>query len=108
MADEMERLIAVGERIAVGLEKLAEDPQVEIEAGPPLCPHCGAHDPVVAIASEAGRGPLSHVFIPCECLNCARSFFVVIESYSCHADLESAKSELREREKAGFFDAQRQ
>lgn len=100
MAGEMEALV---ERLAVAVEKLAEDPQVEIEAGPPLCPHCGAHDPTVGIASEAGRGPLSQVFIPCECLSCGRSFFVVIESYSCHTDLETAKTEIREREKAGFF-----
>ena len=35
--------------ISDSLEKMASDPQVEIEAGPALCPNCGQFNPTVTV-----------------------------------------------------------
>jgi hypothetical protein len=99
------RVHEVLDRIASGIEALAEDPQVEINAGPPVCPSCNAFDPSVALAfQEGGIGPMSQIIIDGTCTNCTKRFFIVIESYSVHKTIETAGEEIKAREKAGFFD----
>lgn len=92
------------ERIADALEKLASDPEIEIEAGPPICPTCGKFDPEIMLdPTEAASGPLSQVIVTGTCNNCHNLVLVVIESYSMHRSRVTAADEIHEREKAGFF-----
>jgi len=92
------------ERIAVAVEALAVDPEVEINAGPPVCPSCHAFDPRVELAfQEGGTGPMSQIIVNGKCAICEKQFYIVIESYSVHNKLEMAGQELIEREKAGWF-----
>ena len=91
----MEELL---ERIAVGIESLAEEPEIEITAGPPLCPHCGKFDPeVLTPVQDGGRGPLSHLAIEATCTECSQTLFVVVESYSMHRKRNEAVEEIKER-----------
>jgi hypothetical protein len=91
------------ERIAVAVEALAIDPEVEINAGPPICPSCGAFDPMLTLAfQEGGTGKMSELIIDGNC-QCKANVYIVIESYSVHKSSETAIAELKEREKAGFF-----
>lgn len=99
-AEEVDPLV----RIAAALEKLASDPEVEIEAGPPLCPGCGAFDPEIILPEqEGGRGLMSHLIVNGQCGQCGQTIYVVIESYSVHKGRQTAMNEITEREKAGFF-----
>ena len=92
------------ERIATAVEALAVDPEVEINAGPPVCPSCNAFDPNVTLAfQEGGTGPMSQIIIDGTCTHCTKRFFIVIESYSVHKTIETAGDEIKAREKAGFF-----
>lgn len=92
-------------RIAVALEKLASDPEIEIEAGPPICPHCGKFDPEIQLPEqESARGLMSEVIIVGTCLECKHPIFIVTESYSVHRTSLTATTEIEERKKGGFFD----
>src|SRR5215471_21411801 len=82
------------ERGVVALEKLASDPQVEIEAGPPFCPHCGMHDPTIQITQDSGEGPLSEFLIVGTCGTCGEKMYGLVESYSMHRNIESLKHEI--------------
>lgn len=100
----IEKLVAVGERIADALEKLASDPEVEIEAGPPLCPSCGKMNPDIILApTESARGPMSQIVVEGQCGNCHHPIYVAIESYSCHRAKETLKAEIEARETAGVW-----
>jgi len=87
------------------LEKIASDPVIEYEAGPPICPHCGKYDPEITTpASDGAHGPLSELAISAQCMNCGSTFVVVIESYSMHRTPDTAIVEInerKERERAG-------
>lgn len=87
------------ERIADALEKLASDPEVEIEFGYPLCPHCGKMDPEIEVPPQEGtqRGYLSQFFSHLKCMSCGEGFFMVTESYSCHRTLDTVQVEITQR-----------
>lgn len=84
------------ERIASGIEALAIDTDnIEIDNGPPICPSCGAFDPEVILKSdEGGRGPLSDVVIHATCVTCGQEMIALIESYSMHMSVDTAKVEM--------------
>jgi hypothetical protein len=86
------------ERIALALEKLASDPVVEIESGPPLCPHCGAFNPTVRKPEEGEAvGPLGEFIIVADCGECGQTLYGTVESYSMHATKESVREEIEAR-----------
>lgn len=92
------------ERIASGIEKLAADPQIEIEAGPPVCPTCGELDPMVMLlAQDQASGPLSQLINEVVCVKCQAPIYVVTESYSCHQSMQTARTEIEERTELDFF-----
>lgn len=96
---EMLRLI---ERGVIALEKLNEEVQVEIDPGPPICPHCGAEDPEVTCVEGASVGPLSEIVIEARCMECENTLYGLVESYSMHRTMETVKDELfYERRRAG-------
>jgi hypothetical protein len=91
-------------RIAEAVEKLAADPEVEIEVGPPVCPSCGKLNPSVTLpAQEGGQGLMSEIIVNGHCNECGAPFFIVIESYSLHMMSSTAVSEINARTKAGMF-----
>lgn len=84
------------------LEKLASDPQVEIEFGEPICPHCGTFDPEmeIVIGVDVGvRGRLSEYVIIGKCATdgCGQTFYGLTESYEMHSGMETLKPRLEER-----------
>lgn len=92
---EPERLEALLERIAVGVEQMGAEPEIEIDAGPPLCPACGNVNPKVHLPpSDGGMGFLAEIMIEAQC-ECGSPIYVVIESYSCHRQRETALAEAR-------------
>ena len=95
-------------RIAEAVEKLATEPEVEIEAGPPVCPNCGQFDPWLKIAAdEGGLGPMSQVCVIAACTECGSDVFIIIDSYSVHKSRTTAVAELEERKKLNGSDVRR-
>lgn len=91
-------------RIADALEKLAADPEVEIEVGPPVCPSCGKLNPTVVLPTqEGGQGPMAEIVVSGSCAHCGMPFFIVIESFSMHKTSKTAIEEIQARKKAGMF-----
>ncbi len=94
----MQRTHELLERMCVSLEKISNDPEIEIDAGPPLCPSCGTLNPKVRLPqTEGGTGPLGEIMIEAICASCSHTIYVVIESYSCHNDREKATLEAQGR-----------
>lgn len=90
------RAVELLERIAGSLEKMAADPEIEIEGGPPICANCGVMNPIVEIdAQETGRGPLAEIAIEATCTHCGSLVIAIPESYSIHKSKETALIELR-------------
>lgn len=78
----MERAEELLERIAVGVEKLGEEPEFEIPTSPPICPHCGTIDPLVAVHdSPSGHGKMSGYFLKLTCISCNTNYFVVPQGW---------------------------
>lgn len=95
MSGRLEELL---ERIAKGVEDLAADPEIEIDSGPAVCPHCGAMNPVIHLAPhEGGTGPLAEIVIFGQCGKCSNMMYAVVESYSMHKNRDDALREMRER-----------
>lgn len=97
LADTMQAVSGIGVRIAEGIEKLASDPEIEIEAGPALCPHCGKHNPVVTILNTEGSGNLEDWILLAECHECHHSFYGLVESWSMFQSPQALEHELNER-----------
>src|SRR5687767_15073101 len=98
MDNQTEReLLDVLRGIRDGVEKLASDPEIEIEAGPAFCPNCGKHDPVVTVLNTEGDGHLLEWVLVAECHNCNHTFYGLVESWSMFNSSEQLQAELGER-----------
>jgi hypothetical protein len=84
-------------RIAKGVDRLAEDPVIEMEVGPPVCPHCGIFNPKVAYEDTAGEGQLYEFFMQFICGECDKPFAAVPVQWSMHTNPDSLRQELSER-----------
>lgn len=92
------RLEELLERLTIATEKMAADPEIEIEGGPPICPSCGKMNPVVELSEKpAGRGPLAEIAIEAICTHCGNLVIAIPESYSMHRVREQAVAEMREK-----------
>lgn len=90
-----DRAVGILNRIADAVEKMASDPEIEIEGGPPICANCGVMNPEVIIPEqEAGRGPLAEISIEATCTHCGSLLIAVPESYSMHKSRETAIAEI--------------
>lgn len=83
--------------IASSLEKMASDPEVEIEAGPAFCPHCGTLNPSVEISPTEGEGNLLDYVLVAHCKNCQETFFGIVESWSMFTSVAALEADVEER-----------
>lgn len=61
---------------------LAKEEQIVMaEAGPPVCPHCGALDPMVTETGAGGEGPLSHFVMVGETHCCNKPIYAIAEGW---------------------------
>jgi hypothetical protein len=84
------------ERGVTALEKLAEDPVLQIESGPPICPFC-KRIAEIKIEQDAGEGPLAVYVIVPECLHCHNKFFAVPLEWAIFTTQEEAEIEIEKR-----------
>lgn len=85
------------ERIAVGIEKLADDPVLQVESGPPVCPHCETLNPVVQVTESSGEGPFSTFCLEPVCGNCGNLFYAVPLEWATFQTYQDAEAELDRR-----------
>lgn len=90
------RIESLLERQAVALEKLAADPVLEIESGPPICPFCG-QIPDVEITEDRGEGPLSTYVIKPKCKHCENEFYAVPLEWAIFQTAMEAEQEINKR-----------
>jgi hypothetical protein len=79
------------------LEKLASDPEVEIEAGPAFCPHCGTMNPEVTVLPTEGSGHMLEYVFVAECHECNHTMFGIVESWSLYQTHQALISDMEER-----------
>ena len=84
------------ERGVAAVELLAQDPIIEIEAAPPICPHCNRMNPTVIVEKDSD-GPLGECVLQARCGDCGRNFFAVPVTWHMHTSLDSVKQEMDER-----------
>ena len=91
------------ERIAVGIERLGEDPVIHLETGPPVCPHCEEMNPVVHVEESGGSGLLSEFVIRAHCKNCNRVFYALPIQWRCVAEVSEIEPALQQmKELSGY------
>ena len=77
----MSRLEETLQRIAVACEKMAEDPVIEMETGPPACPHCDRVNPVIRVEESGGTGLMDEFVIQAKCEHCGHVFYALPLQY---------------------------
>jgi hypothetical protein len=92
------RGVSALERAADALEHLAQDPVIQIEGGPPFCPHCERINPVVRVEESSAQGPLADFIIQAHCVHCNSVFYALPVNWECLKTTEEAKQALQERE----------
>jgi hypothetical protein len=91
-------LITTLERMAVALEDMAKDPVVEVEATPPICPHCGQFNPQFYLEMQDQlSGPLGECVLYGRCGKCQQRFYAVPLTWHMHKLRENVDQELKER-----------
>lgn len=93
----------LAERAVSALEKLSDDPVIDVPVKPPVCPNCQKLNPAVRVQESEANGPLFEFVIMCHCLSCNSTFFAIPESWTCVSDVEQVKQVISERaELSGF------
>jgi hypothetical protein len=94
---QVDRLFTLGEEIRDALRKLAEDPVVHFESGPPVCPHCERQNPVVAVQEREASGPLNEIVIQATCLACRAVFYAIPLMWANVRNVQEAEIVMEER-----------
>lgn len=96
-------LMALLARGVEALEKLSDDPVIDVPVKPPICPNCERMNPFVRVRESEATGPLFEFVILCECMSCNEIFYALAEGWNCLADIEQLKILISERaELAGY------
>ena len=99
----MSRLEETLNRIAVACERMAEDPVVEMETGPPACPHCDRMNPVIRVEESGGTGLMAEFVIQAKCEHCGNTFYALPLQYQTVGRLTQINEILEARkELAGY------
>jgi hypothetical protein len=79
-----------------------EQQSVVFEGGPPICPNCGAANPVVTTAMDSGSGPLDQFVMIGEAHCCNRTIYGVPQSWEMFIDRDAVRHFVggREHDKA--------
>jgi len=85
------------ERLVVAVEKLSEDQVLEIESGPPICPHCDTFAPDVTVEETTGTGPLSEYLVKPTCRSCGNQFYAVPIEWALFTTYQEAEAEVKTR-----------
>lgn len=100
MAEKVEELL---ERIAKACERMAEDPVIQMETGPPVCPHCEHINPIIRVEESGGAGLMAEFVIKAQCTACGNVFYAIPLQFQVTARLTEVPEILEaRREIAGY------
>lgn len=94
MDSELQELLVRG---VEAIERLAQDPVIELETSPPVCPHCEQMNPLVRVAEKEAQGKLGGFVIQCHCLHCNNVFYAIPFQYGCVREIEDVRQLQAER-----------
>lgn len=92
-----EELRGLLERGIRAIESLAEDPVIQMQVGPPVCPHCETINPTVLVRESEGVGALGEFVIRAECQLCRNVFFAMPVQWECARNTDEATQLQKER-----------
>jgi hypothetical protein len=93
----LERMASSMEQIPSLLKQLGEEPEILIEGGPPLCPHCGAFNPEIEIENTDGSGPIFEYYMKARCQNCSHTFYAIPQTWHMFTRISEVEAAMRER-----------
>ena len=91
-----DRFLSRLDRLTKAVESLAEEPEIQMEIAPPVCPHCGVFNPSVRIPDGAD-GPLMDCVLQAECGNCGMTMFAVPIQWDMLPDVAAYERYVVER-----------
>lgn len=92
------------ERIAVACERMAEDPVIQMETGPPACPSCGVMNPVIHVAESGGSGPMAEFVIKARCTSCGNPFYALALQYQTTTRITELPQMIEARREMGGYE----
>jgi len=101
---QTDALLGLAERAVDALERLAQDPVINVETLPPVCPHCHTMNPDVSVKESAGQGPLAEIVIKATCLTCNREFIAMPVQMEMSKTVQEATELMAERNAQRGFD----
>lgn len=101
----MSELKEILERMATAIEKLGEDPVIQMETAPPVCPHCEQINPTINVQESGGTGPMAEFVIRCSCQRCKRTFYALPVQWECVPEIAMLEQVLEQhKELSGYGD----
>lgn len=85
------------QRAVAAIERLSEDPVIQVETMPPVCPHCDEMNPTVSVNDTAGQGPLAEIVIQATCLKCHKEFIAMPVQMEMAMTISEASEIMAER-----------
>ncbi len=85
------------ERIAVGIERLAEDPVIQVETGPPVCPHCEEMNPTIRVDESEATGKMAEFVIQAQCQHCGKVFYALPIHWASFKEISEVTQAVAER-----------
>lgn len=92
-----EKLEGLLERGVSALEALAQDPVIEMQTGPPVCPHCETINPKVRVSEHEDSGRMGGFVIRMHCLHCNEVFYSIPMQWACVKTTDEAAQVMEER-----------
>jgi hypothetical protein len=83
------------------LERMAEDPVINLEIGIPACPHCETVNPIVMVRESEAAGRLAEAVFQCTCQSCHQTFIAMPVQWFCARDTDEAAAYRQEHEMQG-------
>lgn len=93
------------ERGVSALERLAQDPVIEMETAPPLCPHCEKVNPVVRVQESEATGQMGEIVYQFHCVHCNQVFYAIPIQWDCVKTPNEAAGLLNERAEIRGFNS---
>jgi hypothetical protein len=92
------------ERGVSAIERLAQDPEIRVDTGPPVCPHCRRDNPTVRIEESEGTGALAEFVIRAACLHCGQLFYAVPYQWATAKTVPETEQLVTERAELSGYD----
>lgn len=89
------------ERGVVAVEKLAEEPIINVESGPPVCPFCETMNPRIRVRESEADGPLGEYVLQAHCQQCDEIFYAMPQMWLCVKTIGEVKEEIEDRRNRG-------